>query len=267
MRFPRRAGIGGAALAAIACAVFACLAAVAFAQTPPEPEPPRKQLRGIDVSRFQGVINWERVGKTKNSFVWAQASRGSGSDCAVAPTECGRDAFYLRNYVGASRNGLRVGAYHRAFASGKTRRKARADARAEARVFTKAAGEIQRGDLRPVLDVESPFINLTKSRLKLWIKTWMRGVQRRTGVRPMIYTNNSSWQATGDTQRFALKGYKLWVANFGVDSPLVPAGDWAGRSWAVWQFTSTGSVRGIEGNVDKNRLAVPLSKITARPRH
>ncbi|HKJ36929.1 MAG TPA: GH25 family lysozyme, partial [Solirubrobacterales bacterium] len=163
-------------------------------------------------------------------------------------------------------NGLRAGAYHRAFASGGNRRRAKADARREARVFVRSVGGVVRGDLRPVLDVETPFTRLNARRLRLWIRTWLKRVERKTGVRPMIYTNASSWAATGDTRRFARRNYRLWVANFGVDEPAVPAGNWAGAGWAVWQHTSTGSVRGISGNVDKNKLGVPIAKITARPR-
>jgi lysozyme len=237
-------------------ALALCLAAPASAE----------QVRGIDVSRFQGDIDWPRVGQTKNAFAFVQASRGSGSDCLVAPEHCGPDPYWQVNYLGAKEAGLRAGPYHRAFASGSNRRQARRDARREARVFNRTVGELERGDLRPVLDVETPFVDLNPARLRLWIKIWTRRVQRRLGVRPMIYTNASSWAATGDTRRFARRGFRLWVANYGVSSPLVPAENWAGRGWAVWQFTSSGRVRGIQGNVDKNRLGVPIAKITARPR-
>ena len=64
-------------------------------------------------------------------------------------------------------------------------------------------------------------------------------------------------------ERFAKRGHRLWVANFGVDEPQVPAANWAGYGWSVWQFTSTGRVRGVTGDVDKNRLAVPLRHLDA----
>ena len=249
-----------ARLAPWALIVAAALLLIAATASPADA---RKRKRGIDVSRFQGVIDWVAVGETKNRFAFVQASRGSGRDCAVEPDRCGPDEYYLRNYVGATVNGLRVGPYHRAFASGSNRRRAKKDARREARVFTRAVGELADGDLIPVLDVETPFTQLNPSRLRLWIRVWLSRVERKLGARPMIYTNFSSWQATGDTQRFALAGYPLWVANFGVDSPAVPAADWAGASWSVWQFTSSGRVRGIAGNVDKNRLAVPLRRLRA----
>jgi lysozyme len=220
--------------------------------------------RGIDVSRFQSGIDWPAVGGTKVSFVFAQASRGSGDDCLVRRGRCGADNFYGRNRAGARKAGLPVGPYHRAFASGRTRKLAKDDARREARVFSRAVAAAGNFDLRPVLDVESPFTNLDSARLRLWIRIWLERVERKLGVKPMIYTNNTSWSATGNTLKFARRGYRLWVANFGVSSPLVPADNWAGRGWSIWQHTSTGSVRGVEGNVDKNKLGVPLGRIKAR---
>jgi lysozyme len=251
-RRARRAVIAGALT--VGLAALAALPAAAAAGLP----------RGIDVSRFQGGIDWPAVAGTKVSFVFAQASRGSGDDCLVRRGRCGADNFYARNLAGAVAVGLPVGPYHRAFASGRTRKLAKDDARREARVFSRAVEEAGAFDLRPVLDVESPFTRLNAERLRLWIRTWLERVERKLGVRPMIYTTATSWSATGDTLRFARRGYRLWVANFGVRSPLVPAANWAGRGWSVWQFTSTGSVRGIEGSVDKNKLGVPLGRIEAR---
>lgn len=247
-------------LALLALALAGLLAAAA-----PSPAAAVPTVRGIDVSRFQGTINWQEVSETKIAFAFVQASRGDGDDCLVAPTECGADGYYASNYLGAQSWGIPVGAYHRAFASGANRRKARKDARAEARLFASQVGVVAPGDLIPVLDVETPFTDLDPARLRLWIKTWLRSVRRRLDVKPMIYTNNSSWQATGNTTRFANRGHLLWVANYGVESPLVPAYDWAGRGWAIWQYTSSARVRGIEGPVDKNRLAgTDLGPITAR---
>jgi lysozyme len=221
------------------------------------------RIRGIDVSRFQGKIDWPRVGETKVAFAFVQASRGSGKDCKVRPRRCGPDRKYERNHEGARAAGLAVGAYHRAFASGRTRKLAKADARKEARVFARRVGALAPGDLLPVLDVESPFSKLNARRLRLWIHTWLRKVRRKLGAKPIIYTNYSSWQATGDTTRFARHGHPLWVANFGVRAPAVPASNWAGHGWTVWQFTSTGTVKGIEGSVDKDKLRGGLEEITA----
>ncbi|MDQ3102586.1 MAG: glycoside hydrolase family 25 protein [Actinomycetota bacterium] len=236
-----------------ALAGLACLAPAATA----------KNVRGIDVSRFQDVIGWKLVGETKLRFAFVAASRGSGEDCLVVPDRCGADEFFARNYRGAKAAGLRVGAYHRGFASGSTPEAAKADARAEANLFISQVGKVRNRDLRPALDVETPFVDMTKASLRAWIGAWLTRVEKKLGAEPIIYTNFSSWGATGDTTSFALEGHPLWVANFDVPEPLVPADDWAGRGWSVWQYTSSGSVRGIDGAVDKNRLSAGFSAISA----
>lgn len=214
-----------------------------------------KGTRGIDVSRFQGVVGWKQVGATKLRFAYVQASRGSGGDCLVAPEECGVDGYYERNYRNAKDVGLRVGAYHRAFASGATPQAARLDARVEANLFIETVGKVRGADLKPALDVETPFDDMTETSLRAWIKAWLSRVDEKLGQQPIIYTNASSWSATGDTTSFADVGHALWVANFDVPKPIVPAANWGGRGWAIWQYTSSGRVRGIDGNVDKNRLS------------
>jgi len=240
----------------LALSIFAVLA---FAV----PAAEAKSIRGIDVSRFQEVIGWKQVGTTKLRFAFVAASRGSGNDCLVVPDRCGSDEFFARNYRGAKDAGLRVGAYHRGFASGSTPEAAKEDARAEANLFIRQVGKVRSRDLRPALDVETPFVDMTEDSLRAWIGAWLARVEKKLGVEPIIYTNFSSWQATGDTLSFALEGHPLWVANFDVPEPLVPADDWAGQGWAIWQYTSSGKVRGIEGAVDKNRLDDGFGEIKA----
>ena len=217
---------------------------------------------GIDVSRFQGVIDWPRVAGSGIRFAFVQASRGSGADCTVKPAHCGPDPFFATNRLAAESAGIRVGAYHRAFASGGTVADARADAIAEADVFLAQVGSLQRGELVPVLDAESPFTGMTATSLRTWIRVWVKRVGRHLGRKPMIYTNATSWAATGNTAEFAKARYPLWVAEWGVSRPTVPANNWAGRGYAVWQFTSSGSVPGISGRVDRDRLGKGLAKIT-----
>jgi GH25 family lysozyme M1 (1,4-beta-N-acetylmuramidase) len=217
---------------------------------------------GIDVSRFQGVIDWPSVAGSGIRFAFVQASRGSGTDCTVKPAQCGPDPYFATNRLAAESAGIRVGAYHRAFASGGTAADARADAIAESDVFLTQVGSLHAGELVPVLDVESPFTGMTASSLRTWVRVWVKRVSKRLGRKPMIYTNASSWSATGGTTEFAKAKYPLWVAEYGVSRPTVPAGNWARHGYSVWQFTSSGSVSGISGKVDMDRLGKGLAKIT-----
>jgi lysozyme len=238
----------------LACLLVPALAAAA----------PRKPVKGIDVSRFQGRVGWKLVGSTDIRFAYLAASRGFGRDCTVVPEECGRDPWFERNYEKARGVGLRVGAYHRAFAAGPGRKNAKADARREANRFVAVVGKVRGRDLRPALDVEHPFTRLGERNLRVWIRTWLRRVERKLDVKPIVYTNASSWAATGDTTWFATNGYPLWVANFDVPRPLVPAANWSGKGWTVWQYTSSGRIRGIEGAVDRNRLKRGFGKLNPR---
>ena len=217
---------------------------------------------GIDVSRFQGTIDWNSVAGSGIRFAFVQASRGSGSDCTVKPAQCGADPYFATNRAAAEAVGIRVGAYHRAFATGGTITDARADAVAESDVFLAQVVSLQSGELVPVLDVESPFTGMTATTLRTWVRVFVKRVTKRLGRKPMIYTNASSWGATGNTLEFAKAKYPLWIAEYGVSSPGVPASNWAGRGYSVWQFTSSGSVPGISGKVDMDRLGKGLAKIT-----
>ena len=92
-----------------------------------------------------------------------------------------------------------------------------------------------------MLDVETPFSGMTSTTLRTWIRVWVKRVSKRLGRKPMIYTNATSWSATGDTREFAKAKYPLWVAEWGVSSPTVPASNWARHGYSVWQYTSSGS--------------------------
>ena len=217
---------------------------------------------GVDVSRFEQRIGWIRVAADGIRFAYVQASRGSGSDCTVKPQTCGPDGFYEINHRRAREVGVRVGAYHRAFAGGGSLRGAKADARREAAVFVDSVGPLQRNDLLPALDFETPFGGLAPAELRAWVQTWVRRVRAELGATPMIYTNVSSWARTGNTRLFAGAGHPLWVANWDVPHPAVPARGWNGWGWAVWQYSNDGHVDGIRGRVDLDRLGAPFRSIT-----
>jgi GH25 family lysozyme M1 (1,4-beta-N-acetylmuramidase) len=245
----------------VLCAAALCLAALLA--VPGQASAGTKAI-GIDVSRFQKEIDWTSVAGAGIRFAFIQASRGSGADCTVKPAQCGADQYFAANRAAAESVGIRVGAYHRAFATGATDAEARADALAEADLFISQVGSLNSGELIPVLDAESPFTGMTATSLRTWIRVWVKRVAKRLGRKPMIYTNASSWSATGNTAEFAKARYPLWIAEWGVSRPSVPANNWARHGYSVWQYTSSGSVPGISGRVDMDRLGKGLAKITVR---
>jgi GH25 family lysozyme M1 (1,4-beta-N-acetylmuramidase) len=221
---------------AVACAIT--FVAAIIVAVPAAPAVAATRVPGIDVSMWQGDVDWAAVASTSTRFAIMRATRGHDY---VDP----RYAEYLAE---ASANGLVVGAYHRAKVS-----LAAGDPRAEANHFVDVA-QIDAGDVLPVLDIEEHG-GLTVPQLTQWVRTWLARVFTRTGVRAMIYASPHFWRTyLGDTTWFADNGYPLWIAHWGVPSPNVPAANWGDRGWTFWQWTSTGTVSGISTNVDRDRF-------------
>ena len=196
-------------------------------------------LEGIDVSHWQGVIDWGKVAAAGKRFAILKAT---DSDDFV-------DDKYATNHAAAKSKGIWTGAYHFARPDATA-----GDARSEAAWF---AGHVNlgAGDLIPALDLEQSG-GLSISALQSWVSTFLNEVTTRTGVRPMIYTSPAFWKKyMGDSRALADAGFKtLWVAHWGVSTPTVPASNWGGHGWTFWQYTSDGTVPGITGRVDLDRF-------------
>jgi lysozyme len=196
-------------------------------------------LKGIDISHWQGTINWTKVGNRPISFVIAKATQGRTFT----------DPNYASYRRGAAGQGMAWTAYH--FADPAT---SASDAVLQAGHYVDVAA-LDTGDLIPALDLEW-FNGLTVDQLVQWVRDWLQEVFRRMGVKPMIYTNANFWSTRmGDTTWFANHGYKaLWIANWTTgQTPIVPANNWVGRGWTFWQWTDCGSIAGITGCVDRDR--------------
>lgn len=240
-------------------AVALCAAALG-----PATAPAGAARLGVDVSRFNGTIDWSAARAAGVTFAFVQASRGTGLDCDVKPDDCGADPLYASNYGLARAAGIRVGPYHRAFIDPETPSQTRTDALTEANLFLTSVGTLQPGDLRPVIDFETPFDGAEPAQLRIWLRTWLRRVGEALRTKPIIYTNATSWGLNGNVREFAKAGHRLWVANWNVKKPVVPALNWAGRDWSVWQYTSSGVLPGFSGRVDLNRLRVRFKTISVR---
>jgi GH25 family lysozyme M1 (1,4-beta-N-acetylmuramidase) len=199
---------------------------------------PEAGLRGIDVSHYQGRIDWRRVSRSGHHFAIAKATEGHNY---VDPT-------YLRNKWQAEASGVAFGAYH--FARPDRRPN---DPIREANHFLDVA-HLEPGNVIPVLDLETTG-GLSKRRITRWILVWLRRVRERLGVRAMVYTSPLGWsERTGNTTAVARAGYDVWVAHWGVRRPTLPARGWGGKGWTMWQRSACGSVPGIRGCVDVDHL-------------
>jgi GH25 family lysozyme M1 (1,4-beta-N-acetylmuramidase) len=197
-------------------------------------------IEGIDVSKWQGVINWSMVRAAGKRFAITKATEGVGYE----------DGKYDANKAGAMANGIAFGAYHFARPDLNT---TNTGAIAEADWFVDTAS-YEPGMIIPTLDLERTG-GKGDAALISWVKSWVGRVYERLGVKPMIYASPSFWENyMGNTSWFADNGYDvLWVAHWGVSNPRVPGNNWGGKSWTFWQYSDSGTVPGISGRVDLDR--------------
>ncbi|HEV8577853.1 MAG TPA: glycoside hydrolase family 25 protein [Thermoanaerobaculia bacterium] len=205
------------------------------------------QTRGLDVSHFQGTVDWNQVVQAGYAFAFIKATDGITYV----------DPMFATNWSGAKAAGLLRGAYHFFEADD--------DPQQQAENFLKTV-TLESGDLPPVLDVESSSTSSQVSTATVIdrVAAWLQAVQQATGRTPILYTDNSYWDSLG-TKQFS--GYPLWIADYGVASPTLPTG-WT--SWAFWQFSQSGEIPGIATAVDLNlfqggledlvRLVSPIAK-------
>lgn len=201
------------------------------------------------MSHWQETIDWRKVAGAGKRFAFVKATDGHDY----------LDPTFATNRAGARANGLRVGAYHFARPDPSS-----GDAIEEARWFVSHA-DPRPGSLLPVLDLETSQ-GLDQQGVTLWARRWIAEVRRLTGVTPLMYTSPYGWASrTGDSPALARDGVPLWVAHWGVESPTLPAGEWDGNGWRVWQYTSHGHVAGIQGRIDLDVAeGRSLSPITIR---
>lgn len=186
---------------------------------------PATEFRGVDVSHYQGAVDWPTVAKAGISFVYAKATEG------VTYV----DPRFAVNAASAPAAGLRFGAYHFFVPSD--------DATAQAEHFLSVAAPAT-GMLPPVLDLEKSAggsDNLAQNAV-----TWLAHVKEKTGCTPLVYASPAFYEAhLGD----ALSDYPLYLADY-AKSPKVPTG--AGPL-VLWQHSQKGTVSGVPGHVDLDR--------------
>jgi GH25 family lysozyme M1 (1,4-beta-N-acetylmuramidase) len=206
-----------------------------------------KWLEGVDISHWQGTVDFAKVKAAGKTFVIAKATEG-GVDASTGTGY--QDPNYATYKAGATGAGLAFTGYHYARPD---LNPTLAGAVEEADWFATVLG-LQHGMLIPALDLEVHG-TLGVTDLQNWVLAWLEEVYARTGVRAMIYVSPNFWSTyMGDTPWYSNNGYTLlWVAHWGVDSPHVPGYNWGGKGWTFWQYTSSGSVSGISGSVDLDR--------------
>lgn len=190
-------------------------------------------VHGIDVSRWQAEIDWARARRAGVSFAFIKATEGGD---AVDP-------MFDSHWRGAGRAGVRRGAYHFFYHCRPAVEQARWFIRHVPRSAT---------DLPHVLDMEwTPFSPTCTVRrdgpvLRAEAKRFLDMLERHYGRRPILYTSVDFYRDTGIGQ---LENTEFWLRS--VAAPVAQAYP-AGATWRFWQYSSTGRVPGISGDVDLN---------------
>lgn len=189
------------------------------------------EIHGIDISRYQGEINWDRLRSNALidgcplRFIIIKATEGSTKV----------DPNFEDNFYQAREYGFIRGAYH--FWSTKS------PARSQAYFFLKKA-HLENGDLPPVLDIEHKSANQSIEDFQTDVLAWLHIVEDRYHVKPIIYTYYNFKEKYLSAPVF--DDYPYWIAHYYVDKV-----EYKGK-WKFWQHTDTGVLPGIKGNVDLN---------------
>ena len=179
-------------------------------------------IKGIDVSRWQGEIDWQAVKNSGLNFVIAKIT---GADAGLYT-----DRNALKNVAGIKSAGLIVGGYHYAFFKNID------EASKEAEYFKSIAGNLGLQFVVMDLEYQNASGDLTDASLHFLESVASIG-------RPVVYANPSFIRSHFNIR---ITKYPLWIAHYNVSAPSVPLWD----TWDIWQQTSTGAVSGISGNVD-----------------
>jgi GH25 family lysozyme M1 (1,4-beta-N-acetylmuramidase) len=173
---------------------------------------PMTGVLGIDVSSYQGIVDWVSFTKVKRSFVYVKATEGSSY----------RNPYFGSQYGGAKAAGMFAGAYHFANPSGKS-------GKTQATYFVKyGGGWTKDGKTLPgVLDIEyNPYggnmcYGLSKTKMVAWIKDFLVTYKKLTTRDAVIYTTTDWWtKCTGNTTKFRYTN-PLWAARW---TPTTGAG-------------------------------------------
>lgn len=184
--------------------------------------------RGIDVSHYQNRINWDAVAEDKDvNYVYIKVTENAGLV----------DNMFQTNLREARRVGIPVGCYH--FFS------PTAAPMAQLKNLTAAVPHLKQHDLIPMIDVEVKGKKTTPEELRRRLKQFLKGVEDYYGVKPLIYTGQNFYNKY-------LSGffddYMFMIAKYSEGIPELNGNP----KFALWQFSASGRVKGINGAVDQS---------------
>ncbi|MFA6204336.1 MAG: glycoside hydrolase family 25 protein [Gallionella sp.] len=196
-------------------------------------------IPGIDVSKWEPVIDWAKVAQAGYKFSYTKATQGIYI----------KDAYFIQHTQGARANGMLAGAYHYYEPA--------YPAKEQADYFLSTIKGIDL-DLPCALDFEEDTY-IPVGQVATALLEWLTIVEAETGKRPTIYTSARFWPEAGSPTWSTL--YPLWAAAWTTGAtPILPK-PWA--VWTFWQHSSHGSVPGIAGDCDLDRFNGTMAELYA----
>ncbi|MEU1352046.1 GH25 family lysozyme [Streptomyces sp. NPDC005776] len=203
-------------------------------------------LPGIDVSHYQGTINWSSVKSAGIKFAYIKATESTNY----------KDPTFHANYLHAHNAKVIRGAYHFA-------RPNLSSGASQATYFASNGGGWSRDNLTlpGMLDLEGGCSGKSTSAMRSWILDFHDTYKAKTGRDVVIYTSPSWWNTcTGGWSGMSTRS-PLFVAHWtSASSPSIPSGF---PYWTFWQYTDSGSVSGISGAVDRDRFSGDSGRLLA----
>lgn len=190
--------------------------------------PDQYAVHGIDVSSYQGVIDWTKVkamheGRVHLSFAFIKATEGVFKV----------DPYFERNWRDAPKAGIICGAYHYF--------KPKFDGVWQARFFLQNV-KTEKGDLPVVVDVEE-LDGVQPDVMRKELNDFLKTTAVKTGARPIIYTGLKFYK---DNLQGYFNTYAMWFSNYDNPEPAVDSG----TKWTFWQHSDRARVNGIKSPVD-----------------
>lgn len=201
-----------------------------------DPIPTRKATftQGIDISHYQGHVNWPKLATSDREihFIFMRSTMGDDK----------KDAQFDRNWKKAGENNYIRGAYHYYRPHENS-----------ARQFKNYSSHVKlkAGDFPPILDIEKPSPYGSEN-LRRGIKNWLRLAEEHYGVKPVIYTGIKFYN---DHLKGHVDGYHLWIASYSEDPGLNEI------AWTFHQFSDELTILGIRGPVDGNHFKGDLEEL------
>lgn len=182
------------------------------------------EVVGVDVSHYQGTIDWTKLEKQNLQFAFIKATEGSGHI----------DECFSDNWQEAGKTGIYVGAYH--FFSFDS------DGKKQAQLYIDTVGDLN-GKLAPVVDIEFYGDKESNPPLKdevvKQLGDMLNALEERYQVKPIIYT---TYKVYKNYIKDEFEEYPLWIRNV-YYQPFLSMGN----RWTFWQYTDTAVLEGYQG--------------------